>query len=378
MGELVDSVVWDARDENRYLSLTVLGKGSYGEVSLAIRKEDSKAHFEGWTVAKFAVKQFFVQNNDLQWTKLAASREVRILSAIQQAPICDPRVLCYVEHYVGLPSNNLFLVTRYEKGKILYDVQSKNGKYFRAVLKSALDGLKFLHARNIAHRDIKGDNIMVQNADTDVPSVVYLDLGLGCNGDDDCYRQPATVAVHRSPEQIEEVLVNQRLFMPEYKASDVWFLAQAIYRFGSQRNLFSTSMIDAEIMIKKRQRATVKDLRDRQKLEAAISLLKTRVYTELRKQHVRLFGNDENNKTLFVIEGMASKMTIDKASQAIVVEMLKLDWRKRLIAAVGVAILDKYDIESKKPTAPQFPKLGFITDYRTQPAKTDSDSIAED
>ena len=41
--------------------------------------------------------------------------------------------------------------------------------------------MNYLHKRNIAHRDIKAENILIQNAENNDIRVKVLDFGLACH-----------------------------------------------------------------------------------------------------------------------------------------------------------------------------------------------------
>ena len=338
--------------QSKYFVLKELGSGSYGTVSLAVAKADENVASKA---TKFAVK-LIQQDVDAEY----ADREVRMLLAIKEEP-CNENVICFVENFITDATREYVIVTRYVSGTLMYKTPIPSAAAYKSIIKSCLEALHFIHSRNVVHRDIKNDNIMIINANSLAPMVVFLDFGIGCNGVDDCIRQPHSVDEHKSPEQIVEVFEKKRLSFAQYKASDVWFLALALYILGTNKKLFTDKKERLFLEAKRKEREIVQTDAERQQLEKTILQAKKDLYNSLRKQH---------NETLGGKSMLESKMyknilpTINSARvcKLVLLEMLQLDWRRRLLPQTGLMMIEKYEIDSlKKGFVGDEQEFGFIT-----------------
>ncbi len=335
-----NKILWDFKPDDTLTTIRRLGSGSYGEVFKAIKKGDREAYVRGENVQFFAMKRFVgVRLDDM-------NREVRILMASKADGACNKNVICYADHYRGRPSNDYILVTRFVDGTLLEQIPEvpKSDK-FRMILQSLLEGLRYLHSKNIVHRDIKGDNIMVLNYKTLNPTAVYLDLGLACEGETDCIAQDRSVGQYKSPEQLEE----RTLSLPEFKASDVWFLAQAVYFLAEKTILIQSPMLYSlysSLQILKQRRQIVTQREARYALELQIQSISVQVTKELQSIHEKLVTYNANGEPT---SQLLYKLK-DNLVSTVMREMLRLKWRQRLLPLTGIMLLEKEDFKLKKVT----------------------------
>lgn len=129
---------------------TLLGKGNFAKVHLATRKKDA---------AKFAVKTIkkdilFKQQRNMN----CMMKEIQV-----QRMINHPNALKLYEVYESEPY--VHLVLEYIKsGDLLNHIKSK-GTYCEkdasVITFKILSMLEYCHARNIIHRDLKLENLMI-------------------------------------------------------------------------------------------------------------------------------------------------------------------------------------------------------------------------
>jgi serine/threonine protein kinase len=157
---------------NRYELQRVLGQGGFGRTYLTL----DRYRFNEPCV----VKEFLPQHHgeyETQKSRELFIREAKILHQIDRAQI--PKFFACFEE-----DNKLFLVQEYVKGQTystLLRERQQQGDTFSELeiikwLKDLLPVLSYLHDRQIVHRDISPDNIMLQD-DTNLP--VLIDFGIG-------------------------------------------------------------------------------------------------------------------------------------------------------------------------------------------------------
>jgi serine/threonine protein kinase len=157
---------------NRYELQRVLGQGGFGRTYLTLDRH----RFNEPCV----VKEFLPQHRgqyEAQKSRELFEREAKILHQIDRAQI--PKFFaCFEEN------KKLFLVQEYIKGQTysaLLRERQQQGQTFSELeiikfLQDLLPVLGYLHDRQIVHRDISPDNIMLQE-DSDLP--VLIDFGIG-------------------------------------------------------------------------------------------------------------------------------------------------------------------------------------------------------
>jgi serine/threonine protein kinase len=157
---------------NRYELQRVLGQGGFGRTYLTL----DRYRFDEPCV----VKEFLPQNHgeyEMKKSRELFVREAKILHQIDRAQI--PKFFaCFEEN------NKLFLVQEYIKGQTysaLLRERQQSGRTFSEPeiikwLQDLLPVLSYLHDRQIVHRDISPDNIMLQDS-TNLP--VLIDFGIG-------------------------------------------------------------------------------------------------------------------------------------------------------------------------------------------------------
>lgn len=338
--------------ESKYFTSKNLGEGSYGTVSLAVAKADEKV---ASTAPKFAVK-LMKQEIDKEF----ADREVRMLMAIKEEP-CNENVVCFVENFITDATREYVIVTRYVSGTLMYKTPIPRAAAYRSIMRSCLETLHFIHSKNVVHRDIKNDNIMIINANSLAPMVVFLDFGLSCNGVDDCIRQPHSVDEHKSPEQIVEVFEKKKLSLAQYKASDVWFLALALYNLGTNQRLFTDKKERLFLEQKRNEREYVTNDAQRRELEKTIRKAKIDLYTSLRNQHNDKLGGKSMLESM-MYKSILPTINAARVCKLVLLEMLQLDWRRRLLPQTGLMMIEKYEIDSlKKGFVGDEQEFGFIT-----------------
>ena len=159
--------------DNRYLIQNVLGQGGFGRTYLVIDKH---------CFDKFCVlKEFFpslIEEYCIQKSRDLFQREARILYQIDHPQI--PKLLACFEQ-----EDRLFLLQEYIQGKtyssLLKERLDRQEQVFseleiRQLLKDLLPVLDYIHHRNIIHRDISPDNIILDSA-KNLP--VLIDFGVG-------------------------------------------------------------------------------------------------------------------------------------------------------------------------------------------------------
>ena len=113
--------------------------------------------------------------------------------SLEREVLNEIEILRRVNHPCLLGSTNIFLTQRraviemdYMRGGDLYDYVSTHGALCehaaRTVMAQVFSGLHFLHESNIVHRDIKLDNILIENPET--LRVRISDFGLALSLDE--------------------------------------------------------------------------------------------------------------------------------------------------------------------------------------------------
>lgn len=100
--------------------------------------------------------------------------EIKILNYLNSTSITTTLLYSKIDYfnsfqvfeYINGPTLDIYLKTK------LSELQKQN------LITQLLDGFKYIQNKNIIHRDIKLDNIMIENHTTDSPLIKILDFGL--------------------------------------------------------------------------------------------------------------------------------------------------------------------------------------------------------
>lgn len=162
-GQLIDSSV-DTKDlfvhknpQNLFRSFLQIGQGAYGEVYTARHTKNDE---------QVAIKVMHVKN----------SRDMKhICNEIFLLKSCThPNIVQYIESYYY--DYTVWMVMKYYNGgtlqHLLRNVELAEHE-IRSISRQVLEGLKYLHHKNLVHRDIKSENILLSSEGV----IAIADLG---------------------------------------------------------------------------------------------------------------------------------------------------------------------------------------------------------
>ncbi len=159
---------------DRYRLSKMLGSGSFGDIFLAYDTETSE-----YVAIKFikysVVKKYNEQFKDIPPIEF----EVNVLKKLNGSKY----VVKYIESFRTIQDGILYqcIVTEYVNGRSLGDIFYDDKYMFTtndliAIIMQLIMGCLYIHQHDLAHRDIKLDNIMVTKDGT----VKFIDFGLSC------------------------------------------------------------------------------------------------------------------------------------------------------------------------------------------------------
>jgi len=150
---------------SRFEFIKILGKGTYGKVKLANDKRTGK---------QVAIK--VIHKNRIENTQDLARvrREIEFMSNLNH-----PHIVKILEVYES--SEKIILVMEYASGGELYDYLNERKRISeteaRGIFRQIVSAVHFLHKNRIVHRDLKLENILIdQNGD-----IKLADFGLSNN-----------------------------------------------------------------------------------------------------------------------------------------------------------------------------------------------------
>jgi [calcium/calmodulin-dependent protein kinase] kinase len=221
---------------NQYTITGKLGEGSFGKVKLAI-KDGTDEKFAVKSFRKSALKRkreaYRDADGKMKYKNALEDvmREIALMKKVDHQNVIN--LLEVIEHP---ESDKLYMVIEYcEAGQILdYDEETsiftpkrKQEKYseqkLRDYFRQMIAGLDYLHHNNIAHRDIKPQNIL----ETQDGVVKLADLGVSVLvGDDDTVTNTQGTYHFMAP----EICSNDGSGY-HAKAADIWSLGITFYSF---------------------------------------------------------------------------------------------------------------------------------------------------
>ena len=199
--------------KDRYILRTILGKGAYGVV---YRATDTR------TGKDVAVKIMDMTKN----TKIAkvAAEELAAYGKLSKEPNCHSFVVCLYDYF--LTARYIYIVLEMMERNVmdqLPETQSERLIFLHAVIA----GLAYIHGKGYAHRDIKGENILVRGS-----TYKYADMGMICGstkaeGIPSCSVGGTLDFV--APELDLMTNYNKPITLEEAQKGDVWSLGVTIY-----------------------------------------------------------------------------------------------------------------------------------------------------
>lgn len=201
-----------------------LGRGAFGVTYLG---EDAQKR-------KYAVKAINIRKSEeLNVNTKTIEEEINTLAELSRG-VCSPYIACYKDssnvNLNGEPT--ILIVSEFIDGFSLTKIiesnsgtLAKNGVW--PLMMQLLLGLRYIHSKDYAHRDIKPDNIMV----TKDLHIKYIDFGLACL--DKCHTDYCTNTCRGTPGTLyymppEYFTGKQQNSLVGSKAHDVWSLAVVI------------------------------------------------------------------------------------------------------------------------------------------------------
>ena len=204
---------------NEYTTGNVIGKGTYGEVSLVKHKKDRK---------QYVIKRVDIHNASKREQK-AAELEAKLLSQVRH-----PNIVSYKESFQG-DDGFLYIVMAFCEGGDMYSrLKAQKGTYLeeRQIVEWFVQiamALQYLHDRHILHRDLKTQNIFL----TKSKIIKVGDLGIAKvleNASD-----MATTLIGTPYYMSPELFSNK----PYSYKSDVWALGCCLYEMCTLKHAFN-------------------------------------------------------------------------------------------------------------------------------------------
>ncbi|CAD5222341.1 unnamed protein product [Bursaphelenchus xylophilus] len=144
-------------------------------------------------------------------------REIRMLDSCHHPNIC--RLLEYIDTY-----NQLYIIMELARGQNLQRFVNHSGPLkellVRKLFIQVVSAVHHLHSKNIAHRDIKADNIVI---DPQTERIKLVDFGFACFSDDDTF----STTFCGSPPYAAPELFSSRKYRA--KPVDIWALGCLFY-----------------------------------------------------------------------------------------------------------------------------------------------------
>ncbi|XP_070594750.1 serine/threonine-protein kinase Nek4 isoform X4 [Erythrolamprus reginae] len=202
-----------------YTLVRVVGKGSYGEVSLVRHRHDGK---------QYVIKRLNVKHASSRERK-AAEQEAQLLSQLKH-----PNIVTYRESWEG-DDGLLYIVMGFcEGGDLYHKLKEQKGQLLPESqvvewLVQIAMALQYLHEKHILHRDLKTQNVFLTRSNI----IKVGDLGIArvLDNQHDMARTLIGTPYYMSPE-----LFSNRPY--NYK-SDVWALGCCAYEMATLKHAFN-------------------------------------------------------------------------------------------------------------------------------------------
>jgi len=199
-----------------------LGRGTFGVTYLGLDKKSGR---------KIAVKTIDInKSTQLGGDIHSIAEEVQILANLSSEPNCNKYIACYYSSFQSTLDDipTIFILSEYIDGGSLTSFINKfNGNMQPSIMwplfLQLLFGLKVIHDRNYAHRDIKPDNILITSDYT----IKYIDFGLACNNN--CSDGFGTV-LYMPPEFFTDLKEDS---LEGSKAHDIWSTGIVFYEMAN-------------------------------------------------------------------------------------------------------------------------------------------------
>ena len=212
---------------DNYTMIKSLGKGSYGEVKLAIDKISRK---------KYAIKIYPKNIMDDQKKRKNIENEINILKQLDNTNIMK------LYEVIKTPAFQ-YLIMEYIEGISLLKIIKKESKHYleekRAlkIFHQVVKAIEYCQKKDICHRDIKLENILTIKNDV----IKLIDFGFAVKTNKETYQ----TLLCGSPSYMAPEIVKKEKYIAQY--SDIWSLGVLLYSmlFGrfpfigkSQKELF--------------------------------------------------------------------------------------------------------------------------------------------
>ncbi|NXQ23636.1 NEK4 kinase, partial [Alaudala cheleensis] len=202
-----------------YCFLRAVGKGSYGEVSLARHRQDRK---------QYVIKKLNLRSVSSR-ERRAAEQEAQLLSQLRH-----PNIVTYRESWQG-DDGHLYIVMGFcEGGDLYHKLKEQKGKLLpeNQVVEWFVQiamALQYLHEKHILHRDLKTQNIFLTR--TNIIKVGDLGIARVLESQYDMASTLIGTPYYMSPELFSNKPYN-------YK-SDVWALGCCVYEMATLKHAFN-------------------------------------------------------------------------------------------------------------------------------------------
>ena len=148
-----DKKVYPESNTQFYLFGREIGHGAFGKVNLCLHI--GSGHL-------VAMKTFVKKDSKYKETKEKLKNEVEVLSKLHH-----PFINQILDNFET--DTHFFIVMEYICGDLLSFIRKRNKlneQISKVIFKQLIEGLKYIHKKNIIHRDIKLDNILIDTTNT--------------------------------------------------------------------------------------------------------------------------------------------------------------------------------------------------------------------